>query len=141
FVKQLGITEDAPLTAFIEIDQRGVPAPPALNVIVEGIVGQVRLCPDEPLEGRRSPIQHPVPLAKPRQLVRRASPKRFRVTLSFIDPLLHDRIDQAHCHLLFTLAARFSIWPCRPRRKVRSAHANLPDLRRTANTWGGFSFG
>ena len=105
FVKQLGISEDALLAAFIEIDQSRVPAPAALHVIVEGIVGEIRLRADEPLEGRRSPVQHSVPLAKPRQLVRRASPKSFGVLLPFIDPLLHYRIDQAHCFLLFSLAA------------------------------------
>src|SRR5208282_2232192 len=65
FVKQLGISEDAPLAALIQIDERRVSAPTAFYVIVEGVVSQVGLRADEPFEGRRSPIQHSVPLAKP----------------------------------------------------------------------------
>src|SRR5208282_1353926 len=88
-----------PLPTFIKIDHRGMAAPTALDVMIEGVISQVRLSADEPLERRRSPIQHTVPLAKPRELLGCASPKCVGVFLTFIDPLLHRRIDQTHCSL------------------------------------------
>ncbi len=93
-VQQVRVGVEPALAAFVEVDQGRVPAPAALHVIIKRVVGQVGLCADEPLEGRRSPFQHPVPLAKPGQLLRRASPKAFRILFAFVDPLLHHRTHQ-----------------------------------------------
>ena len=94
FVEQMRVGVDAAFAALVEVDQGGVSAPAALYVVVERVVGQVGLCADKPLEGGRSPFQHPVPLAEPGQLVCCASPKAFRILLAFLDPLLNHRGDQ-----------------------------------------------
>jgi hypothetical protein len=59
------------LAALVDVDERGVSAPAAFDVLVELTVGEVRLSTDKSPEGGRRPMQYLVPLAKPRQLFRR----------------------------------------------------------------------
>src|SRR5208337_1032730 len=94
FVEQMRVGINAALATFVDVNQRRVSAPPAFNVMIERVVGQVSLCAYIPLEGRSIPFQHLVPLAEPRQLVRRPSPKTFGILLSFFDPLLRYWTDQ-----------------------------------------------
>src|SRR5271157_1232524 len=85
---------DAALATFVDVNQRRVSSPAAFNVIIQRVVSQVGLRADVPFEGGRIPLQHLVPLTEPRQLVRRPSPKTFRILLSLFDPLLHHRTNQ-----------------------------------------------
>src|SRR5271157_3597717 len=117
---------DAALATFVDVNQRRVSSPAAFYVIIERVVGQVGLRADVPLERRRIPLQHLVPLTEPRQLVRRTSPKTVRILLTFFDPLLRHRTDQMVRNLMSGLLVdgrrsyvrRFGYFRCSTHRKT-----------------------
>ena len=96
FVEELRIGEQPSLAAFVEIDQGSMPTPTVLDMIVKRIVGQIRLPTNEPAERGRCPLEHAIPLAKPRQLFCRSPPKFFWVLPGILNPTLHYRTYQVH---------------------------------------------
>ncbi len=89
-VQQLGVGEHAPLAALCVGDQGGMAGAAALDVAVEAVVGEVGGGAAEPREGRRRPLEHPVPAAEPRQLLGRLLPQPVGV----LQALPLDRTDR-----------------------------------------------
>ena len=83
-----------PLAALVDVDQRGVPAAAAGDVMIERVVTEVGFGANEPAERGRRPLEHLVPRAEPRQLTGRAIPEGVRIAPRVIDPALDDRGDE-----------------------------------------------
>ena len=67
------------LAPLVQGDQSRVATAAGGHVPVQAVVAQVGLGAEEPAKGRRIPLEHPVPGAKPRQLVGRARPEALRI--------------------------------------------------------------
>ena len=95
-MRELGVREDAPLAALVRVDERCVPAPPALDVVVDALPGEIRLRPAEPAEGGWVGLEHGIPAAEPRKLGRRPRPEALRVRLGVREHPPDERADQIH---------------------------------------------
>ncbi len=95
-VQQLGVSEDAALAALVEVDEGRVPAAPACDVVVEGVVGEVGLGADEPAERREGPLEDAIPCLNHGSSPRGARPERLRIAKAVFNPSADDRIHGAH---------------------------------------------
>src|SRR5262249_28916240 len=66
------------------------------HVPVDGVVPEVRLRAHEPAKRGWIPLEHAIPLAEPRQFVRRTRPQRVRVAAPVVEPALDDGCDETH---------------------------------------------
>ncbi len=93
-VQQMGVGVHATLATFVDVNQRRVPSPTALHMMVERVVGEVGLGPDVPLERRRVPLQYLSHLRNHGSWSAARAPETFRILLSFRNPFLCHRTYQ-----------------------------------------------
>ena len=77
---ELRVGEHAPLAAFVQVDERRAAAIARFDVPIDRVVREVGFGADEPLEGRRRPVEDLVPRPEPWKLARRFLPERVGIT-------------------------------------------------------------
>ena len=95
-IQQLRVGEHRAVPAFVDVDERSMPAPPARDVTIEGVVGKVGPGADEPAERGICPLEHAVPGSKPGQFPGGALPECFGIVETFTNPAVDEGSDEAH---------------------------------------------
>jgi hypothetical protein len=95
----LRVTEDPALTTLVDIDECGMIASPAVNVLIERVVGEIRLRADEPAKCWIGPLEDAIPGSKPRQLARCLGPEGLRIAEAAVEPLLNNGGHHTHTRL------------------------------------------
>src|SRR5262245_2629957 len=134
-IEQFGVRERLPLAALVEVDECGVCAASVGDVVIERVIGEVRLCATEPAEGGKRPLERAVPVSEPGQRLRRSLPEAFGIAQAFVNKLLNSwrhnthRITREESYVSGVARATYG-WPADEHRQgilVRT------DLRSTIN--------
>src|SRR5439155_4523273 len=95
---EVGVRERSALATLVLGDQSDVAAASGRDVVVDGVVREVRHAARVPTEGRRLPVEDALPLLEPRQLLGGAAPELLGVVGGLFAPRANglERIGLAH---------------------------------------------